>query len=230
VANVAFRIGDLVASRDIAAPSRSTLPGRTVTLAPLDPDIHAPALFKATQGPGADPHMWDYLGYGPFADLADFTHTVREFAGSDDPLWYSFLDTVTGEPLGAGGYLRIDRANRVIEIGHLLFGAGMQRSTTATETIYLLLRNAFELGYRRVEWKCNDLNERSRRAALRFGFTYEGTFRQHMIIKGRNRNTAWFAITDGDWPAIERRYIAWLSPQNFDEHGQQRQRLDSDAG
>lgn len=225
MAEVAFQIGDLVASREVAAPSRSEIPGRTVTLVPLDSDAHASALFEATQGPGADPRMWDYLGYGPFANLAEFTQTLQVFAASVDPLWYAFIDRVTGEPLGAGGYLRIDPTNRVIEIGHLLFGSAMQRSTAATETIFLLIQNAFDLGYRRVEWKCNDLNERSKRAALRFGFTYEGTFRQHMIIKGRNRDTAWFAITDGDWPVIERAYVAWLGTENFDEHGQQLRRL-----
>ncbi len=227
MADVEFRIGDLIESRDVPSPPRMALPGRTVSLVPLDPDVHAVGLFEATQGPGADPHMWDYLGYGPFADLADFTGSLHAFAASDDPLWFTFVDTASGEPLGAGGYLRIDPANRVIEIGHLLFGSGMQRSTTATETIYLLIRNAFALGYRRVEWKCNDLNERSKRAALRFGFTYEGTFRQHMIIKGRTRDTAWFAIIDTDWPAIERAFERWLSPDNFDEHGHQRQRLDT---
>ena len=227
MADVEFRIGDPVESRDVSPPVRSTISGRTVTVVPLDPDAHAAGLFEATQGTGADPQMWDYLGYGPFADLAEFSANLRAFATSDDPLWFTFLDTASGEPLGAGGYLRIDTANRVIEIGHLLFGSGMQRSTTATETIFLLIRNAFDRGYRRVEWKCNDLNERSRRAALRFGFTYEGTFRQHMIIKGRNRDTAWYAITDADWPAIKRTYQAWLSPNNFDDQGRQRRRLDT---
>ena len=184
MADVEFRIGVLVEPREVSSPPRSALTGRTVTLVPLDPDAHASGLFAATQGPGADPHMWDYLGYGPFADLTAFTTMMRDSAASLDPLWYAIVDAATGAPLGAGTYLRIEPANRVLEIGHLLFGSGMQRSTAATETIFLLIRNAFDLGYRRVEWKCNDLNERSKRAALRFGFSFEGTFRQHMIIKG----------------------------------------------
>ena len=227
MADVEFRIGDPVTPRAVSSPPRSAIPGRTVTLVPLDPDRHAAGLFDAVQGAGADPHMWDYLGYGPFADLAAFTTMMRDSAVSSDPLWYAIVDTASGAPLGAGTYLRIEPASRVIEIGHLLFGAAMQRSTTATEAIYLLIRNAFDLGYRRVEWKCNDLNERSKRAALRFGFTYEGKFRQHMIVKGRNRDTAWFSIIDLEWPAIERAFETWLSPGNFDEQGRQRQRLDT---
>ena len=222
-----FWTGDPVEPRDVPFPFRSPIAGRTVRLVPLDPNAHAVALFEAMHGPDADPHMWDYLGYGPFEDAADFTRNLRQFAASEDPLWFTFVDTAAGQPIGAGTYLRIDPSNRVIEIGHLLFGSAMQRSTAATETIYLLIRNAFDLGYRRVEWKCNDFNERSKRAALRFGFNREGTFRQHMIVKGRNRDTAWFAITDGEWPPIKRAYEAWLDPENFDDLGRQRRRLDT---
>lgn len=222
-----YRIGDVVPPRDVPAPGTTTVMGRTVRLVPLDPDAHAAALFQEMQGPGADPHMWDYLGYGPFADLNEFIGTLQGFAAGADPLWFTFIDTATDQPVGVGGYLRIDPANRVIEIGHLCFGRSMQRATTATETIYLLIRYAFDLGYRRVEWKCNAHNERSKRAAIRFGFTYEGTFRQHMIIKGRSRDTAWFAIVDGDWPAIRQGFTAWLSPDNFDAAGRQRSRLGS---
>ncbi len=229
MAESGYRIGEPVESWTVASPSRTTLTGRTVSLVPLDPDAHAAALFDATQGPGTDPHMWDYLAYGPFEGVEALTRNLRGFAASNDPLWFTFLDNATAQPAGAGGYLRIDPLNRVIEIGHLLFGSTMQRSTTATETIFLLIRHAFALGYRRVEWKCNDLNERSKRAALRFGFEFEGTFRQHMIVKGRNRDTAWFAITDRDWPEIERAYESWLAPDNFDEQGQQRQRLNTVA-
>ncbi|CAA9547395.1 MAG: GNAT family acetyltransferase PA5433 [uncultured Thermomicrobiales bacterium] len=223
--DAAYRIGELVAAREIAPPRPTTIEGRSVRLVSLDPAAHAAALFDELQGPGADPLMWDYLGYGPFADVDTFTQTLNGFAASADPLWFAFVDAGTDQSVGMGGYLRIDRANRVIEIGHLCFGRSMQRATAATETIYLLIRHAFDLGYRRVEWKCNDLNERSKRAALRFGFTYEGTFRQHMIVRGRNRDTAWFAIVDGDWPAIQERFEAWLAPGNFDAAGQQRTRL-----
>ena len=225
MAEVPYRIGDRVAPRTVLAPVRSTIPGRTVTLAPLDPDAHTSLLFHELQGPGADPHMWDYLGYGPFKDPEQFRTTLGGFASTDDPVWFAFIDNATGRPVGMGTYLRIDPASRVIEIGHLCFGSSMQRATTATETIFLLIRHAFSLGYRRVEWKCNALNERSRRAALRFGFTYEGTFRQHMIVKGRSRDTAWFAIIDTDWPAIRRAFEDWLAPENFDAAGRQRTRL-----
>ena len=225
MADVAYRIGEPVAPRSVSAPARTSLPGRTVTLVPLDPEAHAAALFDQFQGPGADPHLWDYLPYGPFADVEDLTTTLRRFAAGDDPLFFTILDGSSGRPLGFGSYLRIDPANRVIEIGHLCFGAAMQRSTGATEAIYLLIRHAFALGYRRVEWKCDALNERSTRAAARFGFTYEGTFRQAVIVKGRNRDTAWLAIIDRDWPAIDRAFQDWLAPDNFDDAGIHRRRL-----
>ena len=225
MAETGYRIGDPVPPRDVEVPRPTSIMGRTVRLVPLDPTAHAAILFDELQGPGADPHMWDYLGYGPFADLGEFARTLDGFAVSTDPLWFAFLAEGTDRPVGMGGYLRIDPANRVIEIGHLCFGRSMQQSTVATETIFLLIRHAFDLGYRRVEWKCNDHNERSKRAALRFGFAYEGTFRQHMIIKGRNRDTAWFAIVDGDWPAIRSGFEAWLSADNFDAAGTQLNQL-----
>ena len=225
MADIAYRIGEPVIPRSVPPPARAALPGRTVTLVPLDPDAHAATLFEQFQGQGADPHLWDYLPYGPFADLEDFTAALRRFAGSEDLLFFTILDGHSGRPIGFGSYLRIDLANRVIEIGHLCFGAAMQRSTAATEAIYLLIQNAFALGYRRVEWKCNALNERSTRAAARFGFTYEGTFRQAVIVKDRNRDTAWFAIIDRDWPAISGAFEEWLSPDNFDADGRQRGRL-----
>ncbi len=225
VSEVLYRIGDPVEPLIVPTPSRITLPGRTVDLAPVDPDAHASALFEETQGRSADPHMWDYMGYGPFSDLPHFTQALRGFAATDDPLWFACIDAPTGRAIGMGAYLRIDPTNRVIEIGHLCFGSTMQRATTATETIFLLLRHAFELGYRRVEWKCNDLNERSKRAALRFGFTPEGRFRNHMITKGRSRDTAWFSIIDSEWPAIEQAFEAWLSVDNFEANGRQRQPL-----
>lgn len=230
MADATYRIGEVVPSRDVTTPGPTTIDGRTVRLVPLDPDAQAAALMDEMQGPGADPHMWDYLGYGPFADLDAFTRALRGFAASADPLWFAFIDAGAARPVGMGGFLRIDPANRVIEIGHLCFGRSMQRATTATETIYLLIRHAFDLGYRRVEWKCNAHNERSKRAALRFGFTYEGTFRQHMVIKGRNRDTAWFAIIDGNWPVIRQGFEAWLAPDNFDAAGKQRTRLNISPG
>lgn len=226
MSEILYEVGEPVEPRDVAVPDTGTpLIGRSVTLTRLDPETQAARLLDATQGDGADPHMWDYLPYGPFGGLEDFTGFLAGFATSTDPLIYAFTDTTTGAPIGFGGYLRIDVPNRVIEIGHLCFGKAMQRDTTATETISLLIRHAFDLGYRRVEWKCNALHVRSKRAALRFGFTYEGTFRQHVIVKGRNRDTAWFAMMDHEWPAIGAGFERWLAPDNFDETGRQRSRL-----
>jgi RimJ/RimL family protein N-acetyltransferase len=143
---------------------------------------------------------------------------------SEDPLFFAI--EAEGAPQGVTSYLRITPEHGVIEIGHIWFGSPLQRTRAATEAIYLMARHAFDdLGYRRLEWKCNALNEPSRRAAERFGFTFEGVFRKHMLVKGKNRDTAWYAIVDDDWPAIRAAFERWLAPENFDEHGVQRERL-----
>ena len=224
---VRFDIGAPVPFRDSPAPVPATLSGRTVRLEPIDPEGHAAALLDELEGPGADPHLWDYMGNGPFRDDATFRPFLDAIRTSTDPVWFAVVSATTGQPIGLAAYLRIDPANRCIEIGHLCFGRSMQRSTAATEAIFLLLDHAFGRGYRRVEWKCNDLNERSRRAALRFGFTYEGTFRKHMIIKGGNRDTAWYAIVDDDWSRIREAYVQWLDPANFDLDGRQMTALET---
>lgn len=199
------------------------LEGRTVRLEPLDAERHAAALFEAAQGEGADPLLWRYMWDGPFADAEAYAAWARTAAAKTDPQFYAL---VTDAPSGVASYLRIEPANACIEIGHIWFGGRIQRTTAATEAIYLLLRHAFdELGNRRVEWKCDAANARSRAAAARFGFTYEGTFRQHMIVKGANRDTAWFAMLDGEWPEIRAGYEAWLDPANFDADGNQRHPL-----
>jgi RimJ/RimL family protein N-acetyltransferase len=196
------------------------LAGRTVRLEPLDAGRHAAALFEAAQGEGADPLLWRYMFDGPFADAAAYEAWARDAQAGTDPAFYA---VVTDRPSGIVSYLRMAPEHAVIEIGHIWFGARMQRTTAATETIYLLLRHAFDdLGHRRVEWKCDAANARSRTAAARFGFTYEGTFRQHMIVKGANRDTAWYAMLDGEWPAIRTGFEAWLDPANFDAEGNQR--------
>ena len=220
-----FSVGEPVAPRDVPAPDATPIRGRTVTLRHLDADADASALFVALSTPGGDPNQFRYLPYGPFASEEDVRDFLAPRADQHDPWWYTIVDNATGQPIGLATYLRIDTDNRVIEIGHLNFGHAMQRSTAATETIYLLIAHAFDRGYRRVEWKCDNLNERSKRAAIRFGFTPEGIFRKHVIVKGRNRDTAWFAIIDDEWPAIRDAYRRWLDPANFDEQGQQRQRL-----
>lgn len=199
------------------------LEGRTVRLEPLDADRHAAALFAAAQGDGADPLVWRYLAYGPFADAGAYADWARAAQASDDPRFYAL---VTEAPAGVASYLRMEPEHGCIEIGHIWFGGRIQRTTAATEAIYLMLRHAFDdLGHRRVEWKCDAANARSRAAAERFGFTFEGVFRQHMIVKGANRDTAWYALLDGEWPNIRPGFEAWLDPANHDASGNQRRPL-----
>ncbi len=170
--------------------------------------------------------MWTYLPVGPFADLDAYRAWVEGASRSTDPLFFAIVDAATGRAVGVASYLRIDPANGVIEVGHLQFSPRLQRTPAATEAIFLLMRHAFDdLGYRRFEWKCDSLNAPSRAAAERLGFQYEGTFRQAVVYKGRNRDTAWYAIVDGDWPTIRAGFEAWLSPGNFDGVGRQRVRL-----
>jgi RimJ/RimL family protein N-acetyltransferase len=195
-------------------PARVVLAGERVSLVPLDPDRHAERLFAASQG---DPLLWAYLPYGPFDSLAAFREHLARQAASDDPLFFA-----VGEA-GVASFMRMDPPNGVIEIGNIWFGAPLQRTPAATEAIQLMARYAFDdLGNRRLEWKCNAENARSRAAALRFGFTFEGVFRQHMIVKGRNRDTAWFSLLDSEWPDVRRRFQTWLDPANFDADGRQR--------
>jgi RimJ/RimL family protein N-acetyltransferase len=207
-------------------PTRGTLHGARVRLEPLDAARHAADLFAASHGPGADPRLWDFLPYGPFADAAAFAAWAAEREASEDPRFFAVVRQDDARAAGVVSFLRMDQANGVIEIGHIWFGAALQRTAAATETIHLLARHAFDdLGHRRFEWKCDAANARSQAAARRFGFTYEGTFRQHMIVKGRNRDTAWFSILDGEWPAIDAAFGAWLDPANFTADGAQRRRL-----
>jgi RimJ/RimL family protein N-acetyltransferase len=203
-------------------PERAPIEGARVRLEPLVPDRHLDDLAAA----GADEDIWDYLAYGPFADRGSFAAHLRAQAASDDPLYLVVVDRASGQALGIVSYLRIEPEHGVIEIGHIWFGKALQRTPSASEAIYLLARHAFDdLGYRRFEWKCNALNAPSCRAAERFGFTFEGIFRQHQIVKGRNRDTAWYAIVDGDWPPIREAFEAWLDPANFDGDGRQRRSL-----
>lgn len=204
-------------------PGREPLEGSTVRLEPVDVERHAPALFAA----GTDPAIWVHLPYGPFARLEDFTVWLAGCASTSDPLFFTIVDRHEDRPEGMASFLRIVPDHGVIEIGHIWFSPALQRTRQATEAIYLMIRHVFDdLGYRRLEWKCNSLNEPSRRAALRFGFTFEGIFRQHMVVKGRNRDSAWFAITDGDWPVVRAAFESWLDPANFESpDGRQRESL-----
>ncbi|MFE1602604.1 GNAT family N-acetyltransferase [Methylobacterium sp. ID0610] len=206
-------------------PERAVLRGRFVTLVPLDADAHGPALAAAgAVGPGSEA-LWLYMGRGPFADEAAFRDYLKECEASADPLFFAILDAGSGEAIGHATLMRIDPANRTIEVGNILYTPALQRRPGATEAMRLLADYAFGLGYRRYEWKCNALNAPSRAAATRLGFTPEGLFRQAMIVKGRNRDTAWFSMLDREWPQIRQALGRWLAPENFSADGRQRLRL-----
>lgn len=206
-------------------PAREPITGNRVRLEPIDPTRHATQLFAAIDGE-SDPTLWDYLPYGPFADEDAFRAWLQPLAASSDPLHFAIVDQAAGEAVGMCAYLRMDPDFGVIEVGHIWFSPALQRTASATEAIFLLQEKALgELGYRRLEWKCDNANERSKRAAKRFGFTFEGVFRQHRIVKGKNRDTAWFSLLDSEWPANERAMREWLDPNNFDDSGRQMRSL-----
>lgn len=201
-------------------PARDTLTGRYIRLEKLEPARHSEDLWEVLQGPEADHSLWDYLPYGPFTDREKFDIWLDGYATSADPLGFCVIDLASGQAQGILSLMSIVALHGRIEIGHVAFGAVMQRTPKGTEAIYLAAKMAFAQGYRRVEWKCNAANERSKRAALRFGFTAEGVFRQHMVVKGHNRDTAWFSILDSEWPAIALAFEAWLDPKNQTADGQ----------
>ena len=212
--------------KPVSPPPRAPLDGRYVRLEPLDAQHHGEDLWHALQGPESDPALWDYLPYGPFADRGAFETWLAGKQATDDPLFFTVIDKATARAVGLLSFLRIAPADGCIEIGHIAFGRAMQRSPASTEAIWLLMRLAMDgLGNRRLEWKCNARNARSRRAAERLGFTQEGLFRQHAVIKGQNRDTAWFSIIDSEWVQRREALQRWLAPENFDEQGQQRRRL-----
>jgi RimJ/RimL family protein N-acetyltransferase len=207
-------------------PERAPLKGRYVRLEPLDAKHHRASLFACSHSRPQDADLWTYMAYGPFADRAAFEAWAEDRARSTDPLFFAIVDGASGQASGMASYLNVVPANGTIEIGHIWFSPALQKTRAATEAIFLMIRHAFEdLGYRRVEWKCDALNEASKRAARRFSFTYEGTFRQHMVVKGHNRDTAWFAMLDHEWPRVKEAFERWLSPENFDPSGRQRTSL-----
>jgi RimJ/RimL family protein N-acetyltransferase len=219
-------IGEPVAFRPAPRPVREPLQGDHVLLRPLDPDRDADALYALSHSPAGDPSIWTYLSEGPHENVEQMRDALGRQARSEDPLFFTVIPLPNGGPSGVASFMRIVPEFGVIEIGNIWFGAPLQRTTAATEAIYLLARHAFDaLGYRRLEWKCNALNEASRRAALRFGFTFEGVFRNHMVVKGRNRDTAWYSIIDSEWPRIRTAFERWLAAENFDAAGRQRQPL-----
>ncbi len=204
-------------------PRPVSLCGRTVTLEPLDANLHAADLWNRIQGHDG---VWQWLFDGPFDTRSAFTADIQAKQAATDRIFYAVIPTGIGAAAGYASFMRMKPAHGVIEVGSILLAPVLQRTTAATEAMYLMARHVFEdLGYRRYEWKCNALNEPSRRAALRLGFTFEGIFRQHMVIKGRNRDTAWFAMLDSEWPARKDAFEAWLAPSNFDAEGRQRQQL-----
>jgi RimJ/RimL family protein N-acetyltransferase len=205
-------------------PPRTVLSGHLCRIEPLDAARHGSALWAANALDG-EGRNWDYLPYGPFASEADYLNWLGAMSRTEDPLFFAIVDVESGAAVGVASYLRIDPSNGVIEVGHLNFSPKLQRTPLATEAMYLMMRNAFALGYRRYEWKCNALNAPSRRAAQRLGFAYEGTFRQAAVSKGRNRDTAWYSVIDGEWPALRTAFERWLAAENFDADGRQRQSL-----
>jgi RimJ/RimL family protein N-acetyltransferase len=220
-----FDVGPEVHGQDARRPERTRLEGRDVVLVPLDVAAHGPGLYALSHGPGREA-LWAYLWDGPYASEQAFLDNLAVKAASEDPFFFAIVERATGDAVGVAAYLRISPRDRTIEVGSLLFTPRLQRTRGATEAMYLMARHAFEaLGYRRYEWKCHASNAPSRRAARRFGFTFEGIFRQHMIVKGRSRDTAWFAIIDRDWPTRKAAFEAWLDPANFDAEGRQRTRL-----
>ena len=211
--------------KPVSCPQPVTLAGRTVTLQPLDAEKHAAALWEAVRG---QDHVWTWLFDGPYADEASFRAAVAQKQSAPGFVFFAIVPASTGKAEGWASYLRIEPAQGVIEVGNILLSPALQRTTAATEAMYLMARHAFDdLGYRRYEWKCNAENLPSRRAAQRLGFSFEGIFRQHMVVKGRNRDTAWFSMLDHEWPARKRGFEAWLDPANFDSEGRQIRSLES---
>ncbi len=211
------------------APPRTPMTGRYCRVEPLDIERHAADLHEANLS-DVDGRIWTYLPYGPFDSLAGYKDWMTRACLGADPLFHAIIDLATGAAVGVASYLRIDPANGAIEVGHINYSPLMQRTPVASEAMYLMMLRVFDLGYRRYEWKCNALNAPSRAAALRLGFSYEGLFRQAAIVKGHNRDTAWYAMIDSDWPALDTAFQSWLDPANFDADGRQRESLASLTG
>ncbi len=203
-------------------PPRLPIEGRCCRIEPLEPERHAAALWRA-YGADREGRNWTYLPYGPFANEGGFRAWARESSLKDDPLYHAIVERESGDALGVAAYMRIDPPNGVIEVGGINYAPALQRTVAATEAMFLMMRRVFdELGYRRYEWKCDVLNGPSRQAAVRLGFSFEGIFRQAVVTKGRNRDTAWYAVIDQDWPRLKAAFECWLAPGNFDAGGRQR--------
>ncbi len=211
--------------KPVPLPRSVTLGGRTVTLEPLDAERHAGDLWQAVQG---HDEVWTWLADGPYPSEDALRLALAQKQDGASAVFFAIVPAATGRAAGYASFMRMDPANGVVEVGNILLAPGLQRTTAATEALYLMAAHIFDsLGYRRYEWKCNAENHPSRRAALRLGFTFEGIFRQHMVVKGKNRDTAWFSILDHEWPARRQAFAAWLAPENFDESGRQKKPLQS---
>lgn len=209
-------------------PGRQPLDGTSVRLEPIDPARHAAELYAASHGVPGGAELWRFLPYGPWPDVGAFQGWLRDCAAVHDPLFYAIREGGSGQARGMASYLNIVPKNGSIEIGHIWLAPALQRTRAATEALFLLMRQAMDdLRYRRLEWKCDALNEPSRRAARRLGFRFEGIFYQHMVIRGRNRDTAWYSILGREWPAVRATIETWLAPANFDADGRQRRKLSS---
>lgn len=219
-------LGERLDWKPASQPTSAPLRGAHILVRKVSAEGDAVPLFSVSHPPDGDPAIWTYLPDGPYESPEHLRQTLAWAETSEDPLYFTLVRITDERPVGLASYLRITPQFGVIEIGHIWFGVPLRRTTAATEAIYLLARHAFDdLGYRRLEWKCNALNAASRRAAARFGFTFEGVFRKHQVVKGRNRDTAWYAITDDEWPAIKRGFEEWLTPENMDGEGSQRRSL-----
>ena len=207
-------------------PPHVALTGRYCTLEPLNAARHAESLWEANSL-DKEGRNWTYLFVGPFATFDEYRAWVESQSNGPDPLFYAVVDSALGRATGVASYLRIAPSAGAIEVGHINFSPLLQRTRAATEAMYLMMRHAFELGYRRYEWKCDSLNLPSRAAAERLGLSYEGIFRQAIVVKGRNRDTAWFAAIDKEWPQLKDAFERWLDPGNFDEQGLQREKLEA---
>ena len=210
-------------------PVHRLIAGRFCSLEPLNAKKHAADLYAAN-AVDDDGRNWTYLPYGPFESFSLYGAWVDRFSATEDPLFFAIVSQATGRAVGVASYLRIDPANGSIEVGHLNFSPLMQRTPVATEAMYLMMKEAFALGFRRYEWKCNALNQPSRQAAQRLGFSFEGVFRQAAVNKGHNRDTAWYSAIDSEWPRLNAAFQNWLLPDNFDDAGVQRVSLSSLTG
>ena len=208
-------------------PGDAVLTGRYVRLEPLSAERHAALLFRCYDG---QDRVWDYLPYGPFSSASQYHRWVRDQVLQTDPFFYAIFNRETDQWEGVASFLRIAPAAGSIEVGHINFSPALQRTRAATEAMYLMMAWAFDAGYRRYEWKCDALNLPSRRAAQRLGLSYEGIFRQAAVVKGRNRDTAWFAAIDKEWPALREAFETWLRPENFDGDGNQIESLGDMTG